>query len=103
MNCGARFSLKANGPSLASSDKKTLDAELGVDLERVVLVQAFGFADGVQDRLHGQRAVVGDHVGDLERFVQRGPVGNDVADDPYDSASAAVMCRPVSSRSAAIV
>src|SRR5690349_4515382 len=34
-----------------------LDADLRVDLERVVLVQAFGLADRLEDGLHGERAV----------------------------------------------
>ena len=56
------------------------DAQLGVDLERVVFRQALGLPDGAQDRLHRQRPVVGDHVGDLERLGQRVAVGHDVAD-----------------------
>ena len=74
-----------------------------VDLERVVLVHALGLVDRLQDRLHGQRAVVVDHLGDLQRLLQRGAVRHDVADQPISLASAAVMCRPVSSMSQAIV
>ncbi len=54
---GGRFSLNANGPSLASSDMNTPDADLGVHLERLELVHALGVVDGLEDRLHGQRPV----------------------------------------------
>ena len=77
---GARFSVKARGPSLASSDMNTAMPILASILNGVVLVHALGVADRLQDRLHGERAVGGDHLGDLERLVQRLAVGHDVAD-----------------------
>src|SRR6476619_2713949 len=57
-----------------------LDADLGIDLERVVLVQAFGLVDRPQDRLNGERSVVVDHVGDLEGLLQGRAIRYDVAD-----------------------
>ena len=42
---GARFSLNASGPSLASSERNTAMPLRGVGLERVVLVHALGLAD----------------------------------------------------------
>ena len=79
---GARFSLNASGPSLASSDRNTGMPIGGVGLERVVLVHALGLADGLEDRLHRQRAVVVDDLGDLQRLLQCGAVGHHVADQP---------------------
>ena len=57
-------------------------AQLGLDRERVVLGHALGLPHRGEDRAHGDRAVRGDRVGDLERLGQRLPVRHDMADEP---------------------
>jgi hypothetical protein len=94
---GTRFSLNATG-SLCST-RAFLGVVASGELERVVLVQALGLADRPQDRLHGERAVGAITSAISSAFGQRLAVGHDVTDQPISLASAAVMCRPVSSRS----
>ena len=99
---GARFSLKASGPSLASGEEHR-DAVGGVGLERIELVHALRFADGLENRLDRQRPVVVDHVGDLERLLECGAVGDDVPDQPVRQGLRGGDVAAVSSMSQAIV
>src|SRR5436853_6418156 len=52
--------LERQGAFLGVVGEKHLDTDLGVDLERIVLVQALGLVDRPQDRLYSQRSVVVD-------------------------------------------
>ena len=45
-------------------------------------MHALGLADGLEDRLHGQRTVVVDHLGDLDGLVQGRAVWHHVTDQP---------------------
>src|SRR5690606_12537534 len=51
-------------------------------LECLVVAHAVGLAQGAQDRLHGERAVLADGLADLARLVERRAVVDDVADQP---------------------
>src|SRR6185312_16344209 len=80
---GGAFLLERERAFLRVVREEHLDADLGIDLERVVLVQAFGLVDRPQDRLHRERSVVIDYLGDLEGLLQRRAVRHDVADETH--------------------
>ena len=63
--------LKRQRAFLGVVGQEHLDTDLGVDLERFVLVQALGLVDRPKDRLNRERPVVVDHLGDLQRLLQR--------------------------------
>ena len=78
-------------------------ADLGVVGPAVLLVLALGVAHRLEDRLDGERAVGGDHVGELVGLGERLAVRDDVADEPELLGLGRERVRPVSSSSAATV
>ena len=82
LNCGARFSLNASGPSLASSERNT-----SMPILVSILKASFSCRPSVS-RIDRRIACTAsgplsrDHLGDLQRLLQRLAVGHHMADQP---------------------
>src|SRR5687768_17834500 len=55
---------------------RSLHADLRLDLESAVLLDALGLAQRSQHTLHGQRPIGRDHIGELARLLEGSAVGD---------------------------
>ena len=87
-----RFSAKALGPSLASSEREDGLAVLELVRERLLLGHAVGLAQRPQDGLDRERTVVGIVSAISSALASAWPSGTTWPMSPMRAASSAVMC-----------